>query len=593
MIGLATTERMLELLRTRRREFLAASVAITAYLWLGLSWFDHDIDTALSRVPSAIPALAFALALAWWFVHRRRRPLFEERADRRWLVALSGTALVSRLPFLFGAYGLYSSDAAVQGVMALHILEGKHHPVFLYGWSYIGSGKAHLTALVDVAVDEPVLSFTLAAILVYAAFTGALFVLARTVLDRPAAIAACAYVIAAPGFLTAWGIHNEGSYLDVLSLGTWMLAIGARWLLAEDRRERLAPAFWMGLLGGVAFWTHILATYYLLTAVGLLVVADLSARLFRRMGAFAAGFLLGDFPGILWNVTHEWLSFRWWSVGAGPSQEGDRLERAGTQLTEVLRSSLAVLGGWWPHDQRPWPEAFWRWALLATVLLSFLAFVVGKRAQIVASFRPRRSPEALAVAFSILVVLVFVNSSFGWMTEEPRYLLFLYSALPLFVAFAWSRLWQRSRALGMLAAAALLYVNLHGSIVYLSRAVESDATNREFLEQVVQLPVRYAHTDYHLSYKYIFLSHGYLVWTSELGPEQKQWYEPFREIVAEQQTIALVPRSNRFARRLGLRMDERGIRYRRANLLYPILYDFSERPRLSDLRRRRPPSSRP
>jgi len=196
-----------KILRTRRREFLAVSVAITSYLWLCLSWFDHDIDTALARVPSIIPALAFALSLTWWFVHHQRQPLFEESSDRRWLVILTVTALVSRLPFLFGAYGLYSSDAAVQGVMALHILEGKHHPVFLYGWSYIGSGKAHLTALINVVVNEPVLSFTLAAILVYAAFTGALFLLSRTVLNRFAAIAACVYVIIAPGFLTAWGIQ--------------------------------------------------------------------------------------------------------------------------------------------------------------------------------------------------------------------------------------------------------------------------------------------------------------------------------------------------------------------------------------------------
>ena len=578
-----------KILRTRRREFLAVSVAITSYLWLSLSWFDHDIDTALARVPSIIPALAFALSLTWWFVHHQRQPLFEESSDRRWLVILTVTALVSRLPFLFGAYGLYSSDAAVQGVMALHILEGKHHPVFLYGWSYIGSGKAHLTALINVVVNEPVLSFTLAAILVYAAFTGALFLLSRTVLNRFAAIAACVYVIIAPGFLTAWGIHNQGSYLDVLFLGTCMLAIGARWLLAKDRQEHLAPAFWIGLLGGVAFWTHILATYYLLTAVGLLIIADRSLKIFRRLGVFAAGFFLGDFPGILWNVTHEWLSFRWWSIGARTSQEDDRLDLVATQLMEVLRSSLAVLGGWWPHDQRPWPEAFWRWALVSMVILSFLTFVVGKRKQMLKSFQVRQSPETLTVAFSILVILVLVNSHFGWMTEEPRYLLFLYSTLPLFVAFAWSRIWCRSRAMGAIVAAGLIYVNIHGSFVYLSRAIESDTTNRTFLKELIQLPVKYAHTDYHIAYKYVFLSHGYLIWTSALGPEKKQWYETFREIVEQQQTIALIPRSNGFARRLSLRLDEHGIRYHRVNLLYPILYDLSENPRLSDLLRRQTP----
>src|SRR3989304_5536465 len=46
------------------------------------------------------------------------------------LLALGG--FLTRLPLVFEAYGLFSSDAAAQGIMALHVLEGKHHPIFLY-----------------------------------------------------------------------------------------------------------------------------------------------------------------------------------------------------------------------------------------------------------------------------------------------------------------------------------------------------------------------------------------------------------------------------------------------------------------------------
>ena len=75
-----------------------------------------------------------------------------------------------------------------------------------------------------------------------------------------------------------------------------------------------------------------------------------------------------------------------------------------------------------------------------------------------------------------------------------------------------------------------------------------------------------------------------MAWTSELGPSQTEWYFPLRDRVAEAEDIALVPRSFRFARRLRGRLDRRGIRYRQENLLYPVLYDFSEPVPLSYLR---------
>jgi hypothetical protein len=84
-----------------------------------------------------------------------------------------------------------------------------------------------------------------------------------------------------------------------------------------------------------------------------------------------------------------------------------------------------------------------------------------------------------------------------------------------------------------------------------------------------------------MSYKYVFLSHGRMIWTSALGPAQTEWYLPFREEVAAATDVALVPRSFRFARRIERRLAERGIRYRRENLLYPVLFDFSEEVSLS------------
>jgi hypothetical protein len=554
---------------------------IVPYLLLVYAWFDHDLGSPSSPILFVVSAVLFFIAVARRFWRAGIPRPFESRNDNRLFYSIFAVAIASRLPFLAGAYGLFSSDAAVQGVMALHILEGKHHPVFLYHWSYIGSIKAHLTALATLFSGEPVLSFAAAAVLMFGAFAAGVFALARTVLPRAESVVAALYVIAGPGFLTAWASHNEGNYTDVMVMGTAMLILGARMVTETDGRVR--RAFWMGVLGGLAFWTHILATYYLLALMLVLVACDWSLRVFRRLAAFGFGFVVGDFPGILWNATHAWLSFRWWALDQSQSSD-DRWGRTTSQLWEVVTTSSAVLAGWWPLDHPPWLGGFWRWALLAVFPVAAIAFAVRFRVSLRPLLRGRLTPHSLMLGFAILVVVVFAQSSFGWMTDEPRYLLFLYSVFPAFIASALASLWSRRRWVAVVVGFVLIYVNLHGSLVYFVRGLEGDRVNRQFLEDLEALRVSYGHSDYYVSYKYNFLSHGRLVLTSELGPAQKEWYLPYREEVSKAEDVALIPRSFRFARRLGRRLDAKGITYRREDLLYPVLFDFSEKVGPEDLR---------
>jgi hypothetical protein len=437
-----------------------------------------------------------------------------------------------------------------------------------------------MTALLTWMSREPVLSFAFSAILMYGAFVGASYVLARQVLPRKESALAVLYVIMAPAFLTAWGMHNEGNYIDVLAFGTGMLVISSRLVAEADGRVR--RAFWLGALGGLAFWAHILATYYLIAAVLAVVVADWSRRSLLRLVAFLGGFVLGDLPGILWNASNGWLSFRWWTLNQDATS--DRLSRAATQFKQVWTTSFAVLAGWWPLDHPPWPEDLWRWVLLIVFPTAIIGFIARFRGALRPLLRGRLTPEALLVCFALEVVVVFAQSRFGWLTEEPRYLLFVFSVIPIFLVSAFAALWRYSKLISTLAVVLIVYVNLHGSGVYWFRAVESDLINRKFVRDVEDLGVRYGHTDYYISYKYNFLSHGRLVLTSALGPSRTEWYMPYREEAGRANRVALVPRSFRLARRLCRRLDQRGITYRRVDLLYPVLFDFSERVNLQDLR---------
>ena len=555
------------------RTVVLSAAAVVAYLWLCFAWFDHDNDFFLASTPPILPAALFVVALL-----ARGLPRFVR--DHWIALGLAVASLCTRLPFLWGAYGLFSSDASAQGLMALHIVEGRHHPIFLYNWSYVGSIKAHLTAALAWGSGEPVVSFAAAAALIYAAFTASVYLLSRTVAPRAEALVAAGYVIVAPGFLTAWGMGNEGNYVDVMLFGTLMLMLGARFI--KEQGSGTKTAFWMGVLGGLAFWTHILATYYLLTAGGVLAFhhcGRFGRAAFVRLASFTGGFFVGDFPGILWNARHEWLSFRWWSLEAETVEASDRLSRTLSQLQEVGTTSFAVLAGYWPSDAPPWPNAVWHLTLSLLIPAVFVFFAWSHRARL-----RTISPELMMLGFFVLVVLVFAQSSFGWMTAEPRYLLFLFSVVPVFLGTSVVALWRWRPPVAWVLVAALVFVNVLGDGRYLAVALESDGVNRTFVREIEELGVRYVRSDYHLSYKYVFLSHGRMVWTSELGPSQTEWYYPFRDEVAQAKGVALVPRSFRLARRIRRRLDAKEIRYRQEDLLYPVLFDFSEPVRLSDLR---------
>jgi hypothetical protein len=557
----------------------SAVIAVVSYLLFCLFWFDTGIRASIPPVPALVPGLLCVLSLGVLCYQRGLPRLFHDKADHRVALFLFIVTVLSRAPLVAVAYGIPSSDAAIHGVMSLHIAEGKHHPVFAYGESYDGSLKAHLSALLTRVTGEPVMSFTAASVLFYGGFVVALFALARTILPRGEAALAAGLAVLSPGFLTAWGVKADGSYVEVLAFGTAVLALGAR-MLAEPGAGT-PRAFWMGLFGGLAFWAHILATYYLLTAVLVIFAVGWSRRLVPRSAPFLGGFLLGSWPAVLWNLTRGGQSFRWWTHDA--STLGERVTRTLAQLYGMVVDSLPVLAGWWPMELPPSASAP-RVLLILILPVSGLVFAYRERDRLRELRRGRLTPAVLVLLFAFVVVLVFAQSTFGWLSEEPRYLIFAYSVTPIFVASAILWLASRSRITAAVAAVAILALNLYGSGLYFVRAHESDALNREFVRELEELGVRYAYTDFYISYKYNFLSHGRILMTSELGPEQSERYLPYREEIASAEHVALIPRSFRMARRVGLRLDEQGVSYKRKDLLYPVIYDLSQPVRLELLR---------
>ena len=94
----------------------------------------------------------------------------------------------------------------------------------------------------------------------------------------------------------------------LLLIGGVLLVIG---FFQEGRGRYLAAG---GLLLGLALWDKALAIW-LLSGLGIAAIATFPRQIFaaftrRNLSLFAAGFLLGALPLVIYNAGHHWVTFR-------------------------------------------------------------------------------------------------------------------------------------------------------------------------------------------------------------------------------------------------------------------------------------------
>jgi len=534
-----------------------------------LLWFDVGRSGRPSRfeaLPPVLPALGgLALLLAWL---RGRRATFAAPplADARgglWLVVL--LAIAFRLPLAGqGAAGAVTPDGALSGIVALHVRDGIERLVFVPNVPYSGSLKSHLTALLAVVMDAA-RAFALASVLFYAAFVAAVYRLALLVRDRATALAAGLYLVFAPPYLTRYSLSNDGNYVEVLALGTWALWLATRWAGEASARERARLALGAGLLLGLGFWCHILAVIHL-GAVGLVLLTWGRVRALRSILALGGGFVLGYFPGLLWNAANRWASFAY-LVPGGPIVREAAEERvgAGAHALAIVTDQLPFLLGY-DYGYSPLVQA----VLGVLAGLATVAVLLGTaRAAAVARGNPNPARRVLLLFAAVNVA--FVVFTLPHIPGNPRYLQFLMAALPVFLAEALDRGWKRG-LMGLLVAFGAL-----GSLAGLPGSMSAEQKWRGFVSDLEREGVRWCYTDFHLATKINFLSEERIVCTAKLGPTTGEYFFAYRERVERAPEAALITVNRVAADRLEQRLSDLGVTFERLELMKPVLLRLSRK----------------
>jgi len=545
-----------------RRTAAAGGLAAALWLLLGLRWFDVAAPWRprwLASVPPVFLAgTALVLAALWLTGNRPPAPPLPEPGRGRTLALVVMLAVLFRLPLAVqAASGYLTPDGALSGIVALHVRDGTERLVFVPHVPYSGSLKSHLTAPL-AAVADPARAFAAVSVGFYAVFVAAVYALALAAgATGWAAAAAALYAAFAPAFVTHYSLSNDGNYVEVLALGTWALVLAARGRRAAGRR-----ALGVGLLLGLAFWCHILAVIHA-AAIGGWAVLAAPRRAARALPAAALGFILGYWPGVLWNAANGWESFQY--LVPGRTAVGEPGPGLAARTLRLVTDQAPVLLGYDPGYPAPVDFLLKALAGLAVVIAAATLVLAVRTAS------SRRSPElGLLLVFTAVNVLVALLA-LPQIEGNPRYLLFLMAPLPVFMAMALDAPGRRW------VMALLVAFGAAGSLAQAPGAVRADAQWRRFVADLEHEGVRWCQTDFHLATKINFLSQERVVCSAKLGPTTTEYFFEYRRQVEAAPEAALVAVNATAAEKLERRLERLGVSYERRDLMKPVLLRLSRK----------------
>ncbi len=396
--------------------------------------------------------------------------------------------------------------------MANHILQGER-PVFYYQQPYMGSLEAYLVALSFALFGSSTLALRTVPLVISLLFVGLVFATGYRIAGLKGAFISGLYVAVPPAFLALWSLKARGGYIEVLALGQAMIVLAMD--VGKRGRVGVKQALVGGFLVGIGLWTNLLIVVYLLPAVIYLGLALRRKLLGAWLLPAGLAVVAGASPLIGYNLQHGFAT-----AGAMTTWRG-AVSTIPLYTFHFFRHSLPVLAGlaqgsssqelFWPafaHSLAgPWPVAF-----VLSVLFVLPIVVLRRQLMALVFGRPGGAdPRGLLALMLIVVPAVFVVTKFHEPVSEPRYLLPLYSAIPLLASGLLSSRWLRGAAPILLAA--LIALNLY-SIVVLDPAMNrptfeaaSTPSNRKELAQfLLARGLSRVYTDYWLAYPLAFES---------------------------------------------------------------------------------------
>lgn len=230
-----------------------------------------------------------------------------------WTIGLGGVAVAFRVVFfLFALQHIpFTWDEGWPSLMALHILKGEF-PVVYWGQTYMGTQESYFQAVCIALLGAKTWVVRLYPFLFGLGYVAASVLLASRIYGRRTGLIVLALLSVPIPYVTIGSVLiPPDNYLPMTALGSLALVLVHDLAFREeDSRRRIHKTFWLGFLLGYTFWLHILALSYIGVAALFLFLRNKWIVARREGWAGLAGFVLGGLPLIVYNVIHNFATFR-------------------------------------------------------------------------------------------------------------------------------------------------------------------------------------------------------------------------------------------------------------------------------------------
>ncbi len=519
-------------------------------------------------VLSVILIRVFLLISAIW-----KNRSSQERIIYILLIGLFFLGIALRLRLLFTVGTVVDSDEAIWGLMARHILFKFEHPTVFYGQSYMGSLSAYIAALLFFLFGASSFTLKLVPLLFSIVFLISAYFLARQIFSSLVALVCFLLVAVGSPFIifysvTAWG------YIEVLAIGNVILLISIILRGIPSGRNEFALYALLGFLMGLALWVNVFAVIYIFTVSVFFIWRERLALFSRKFLLLFSFFILGLLPLIIYNLHHEFATFKHLFLASGGSfvlEERLRWATAGVSalFLRVIPRLLGIRGSAVP-------------ALLIIYLIYVVSFLFGFI--LLALDRKKRQPTSLKEpqGLMMLQVLVFTNifffisSYFGAIYQVPRYMLVSYTSLSIFLSAFIVYSAQRSKLIASAFMIIILLSNLQGNAAYSRNRPLSVVRAMRFLEK--NNGVSHIYTEYWIAYQLTFISKERIICTPQSGLWSNRYPSYTNQVDrAPYQTVGFIfPKASKNIKKIEDFLRKKGITYRKNTVQdYTVLNDLS------------------
>jgi len=440
------------------------------------------------------------------------------------------------LRFLNWLLPVMDSDMAITGLMARHILKGEF-PVFFWGQAYCGSIEAYLAALVFALFGASRYALNIVPVLESILFMLLMYLLAKRAFGRKTGILTLLLTAFPARYLVANAGLARANYVENLILGAVVFYLTYRMVFEKDGMNSRRRFFILGIFYGLAWWTNFQSIYFILTSLIFIFLRKKRIFFTQRFLMLVLGILIGGSPLWYYCFTHGFGLFQ--AVGA------NKFVDIGLSFRNFIIIGLPEIFGVIKSQPRTVFLPFISQALLGIYLFAFL-YVVKERWRGLLylgrlSLRKSNGME-MFIVFFILFALIYILSGYA-LINTRRYLLTLYSGVPISLAYFLNRFGQKHKKLSIFFLAIILAANLQQNIISIDIFDKgkrdlfflTQKTQKEAFSFLEKKGIKHVYVnDYWRSYQYTFDAGEKIIFT-EWNPSR---YPPYFEAAQRSKNAA-------------------------------------------------------